>query len=142
MELQKRKSTYVNRKNFKMDLQKINTEPYKDRKDILEKTVEQITKDFSTFGLNVSFSGNYGLVYEELFGQLHKHILNLLETHVEKLHALLYHIDVDEKKIHLEEQKHPGWTYSEIVTELTLYRELKKVVIREYIKENPDWIHQ
>lgn len=125
-----------------MDIQKINTNLYKDRTDILEKTVAQIIKDFSTFGLEVHFSGNYAMAYEELFGHLHHHILSLLETKVEKLHALLYHIDVDDRKIQSEQQKHPGWSYSEVVTELTLFRELKKVVIREYIKENPDWINE
>jgi|AntRauTorckE6833_2_1112554.scaffolds.fasta_scaffold01658_3 hypothetical protein len=125
-----------------MDIQKINTDLYKNRSDILVKTVDQITKDFSTFGLEVRFSGNYAIAYEELFGHLHSHMLRLLESDVEKLHALLYHIDVDERKIRAEQSRHPGWSYSEVVTELTLYRELKKVVIREYIKENPDWLNQ
>lgn len=123
-------------------LERINTEAYKSRIDIIEKTAKQVIKDFATFGLEVHFTGNEAMAYEELSEQLYRHIYTMMEQETEKLQSLLYHIDVNEKAVHQTLQAHPDWTYSEMVTEMILYRELKKVVTREYIKENPDWINQ
>lgn len=123
-------------------LEKINTDPYKSRADIIEKTANQVIKDFATFGLEVHFSGNAAMAYDELSDQLYGHITVMVNNHIEKLQALLYHIDVNEKAIRRAQEEHPDWSYSELVTEMILYRELKKVAIREYIKENPDWINQ
>lgn len=123
-------------------LEKINTDPYKSRADINEKTSKQVIKDFATFGLEVHFSGNAAMAYDELSDQLYRHITVMVDNYIEKLQALLYHIDVNEKDIHRAQVEHPEWNYSELITDLILYRELKKVAIREYIKENPDWINQ
>ncbi|HKK09653.1 MAG TPA: hypothetical protein VJ939_02400 [Bacteroidales bacterium] len=123
-------------------LEKINTDPYKSRADIIEKTANQVIKDFATFGLEVHFSGDAAMAYNELSIQLYGHITVMVENHIEKLQALLYHIDVNEKAIRRALEEYPDWSYAEIVTEMILQRELKKVAIREYIKENPDWINQ
>lgn len=123
-------------------LERINTEPYKSRPDIIEKTANQVIKDFATFGLDVRFTGNLAMAYEELSEQLYVHISRMIDLETEKLQALLYHVDVNENAIFKALQEHPDWTYSEMVTEMILFRELKKVVTRIYIKENPDWINQ
>lgn len=123
-------------------LEKMNTDLYKSCVDIIEKTANQVIKDFGTFGLEVHFSGNTALAYDELFKQLHRHVIGMVENHIEKLRALLYHIDVNEKALRRAQEEHTDWGYAEIVTAMILQRELKKVAVREYIKENPDWINQ
>lgn len=115
---------------------------YRDKPDFIAMTARQVIKDFATFGMAVAFSGDREMAYEELFGQLEKHVRWMLEHDLQKLQALLYQIDVDESKIHSEQLNNPGWDYSQVVTELILFRELKKVVLRQYIKENPGWFNQ
>jgi len=125
-----------------MELQNLNLDNYKKRADIIGKTADQVIKDCSTFGIDVYFTGFTEWAYEELFEQLEQNISEMLNVYPEKLWALLYHIDVDKDKVERESLKYTDWSYAEVVTELILYRELKKVVTREYIKENPDWLNQ
>ncbi len=125
-----------------MELQNLNLEAYKKRADIIGKTADQVIKDCSTFGIEIHFSGFTEWAYDELFEQLEQNISEMINVYPEKLSALLYHIDVDNNKIQRESMKYTDWTYAEVVTELVLYRELKKVVTREYIKENPDWLNE
>ena len=53
-------------------------ETYKKKEEIIKLTAEQIIKDFSQFGLDVSFSGVVQYAYNELFEQLLEHIILLL----------------------------------------------------------------
>ena len=113
-------------------------ENYKKKEEIIKLTAEQIIKDFNQFGLDVSFSGVIQYAYNELFEQLQKHIVKLLNTNTQKLYSLLYQIDLSENKIRNIYGDNPERNLSEIITELVLDRELKKVVTRIYFKENPD----
>jgi len=98
-------------------------------------TAEQVRKDFALFGMEVYFSGNISLAYEELFEQLKVYIEELLNHNYEKLMALLYQIDVTQKELTQKDPKHNFKTIPEIITHKILERELKKVLTREYFKE-------
>jgi hypothetical protein len=98
----------------------------------------QIEKDFDQFGLEVNFSGDVQNAYDELFSQLNQHISDLLDRDYHRLILLLYQIDVSEKQIITTEQNFPDVPKSEVLTELIILRELKKVIIRNYFKENPN----
>jgi len=98
-------------------------------------TAEQVRKDFALFGMEVYFSGNISLAYEELFEQLKVYIEELLNHNYEKLMALLYQIDVTQKELTQKDSKHNFKTIPEIITHKILERELKKVLTREYFKE-------
>ena len=113
-------------------------ENYKKKEEIIRLTAAQIIKDFNQFGLEVCFSGIPAYAYEELYKQLLLHIVDLLNFNTQKLYSLLYQIDLSEHKIRNIYQENPDRELSEIVTELILDRELKKVVTRIYFKENPD----
>jgi hypothetical protein len=69
-------------------------------------------------------------VFSELFSQTEPFIRKLIATHYEKLLQLLYRIDVNEKLI--AEAVNEGKNISGEITRLILYRELQKVVIRNY----------
>lgn len=125
-----------------MEQKNLNLEPYKQKAEIVEKTAQQVIKDFNTFGIQIFFSGFSEWAYDELFDQLEQNISEMLSSYPEKLWALLYHIDVDKNRIDRESLNYSDWSYAEVITELILYRELKKVVTREYIKENPDWLKE
>ncbi|MDY6800024.1 MAG: hypothetical protein SVU94_02225 [Bacteroidota bacterium] len=98
-------------------------------------TAEQVRKDFAMFGMDIVFSGNASLVYEELFNQLIVHIEQLFNNDYEKLISLLYQIDVNQKELIKPDPKQNFKTVPEIITHKILERELKKVLTRIYFKE-------
>ena len=99
-------------------------------------TAEQVRKDFAMFGMEVNFSGDINFAYEELFQQLRVHIEELLSTDSEKLMSLLYQIDLSEKELAKVDPGIQFETVPELITHKVLERELKKVLIRTYFKEN------
>ena len=117
-------------------------EPYKNQEAVIRQTVEQIIKDFAMFGMDVEFPKDMAMVYPDIFHQLEGHISDLLSRNVQKLMSLLYQIDIPEKSIHDSWESHPEYTQAQVITELVIYRELKKVVFRNYYKnyklQNPD----
>ncbi|SFE15027.1 hypothetical protein [Thermophagus xiamenensis] len=104
------------------------------REELIRKTIDQIIKDFAEFDLNISFSGEVNDFYDHLFAQMLEHITNLLANHQEKLFNLLYRIDVNMNDIDKYEQQMPEVPYNNLLTELILHRELKKVMTREYFR--------
>lgn len=109
-------------------------EPYKAETEIIRMTVEQIRKDFAMFGLDISFPMRMNMVYEELFSQLDAHVSQLLTVNVQKLMALLYQIDIPERNIMEAWEAHPEFSHAQVIAELIIYRELKKVIFRNYYK--------
>ena len=120
------------------DLKNLSIEPYRDRAEIIRQVAAQIEKDFDQFGMDVKFSGEINDAYTELFSQLREHLIHLLDRDYHRLVLLLYQIDVSEKQIRDTELKYPDVPKSDLLTELIILRELKKVLIRNYFKENPD----
>lgn len=98
-------------------------------------TAEQVRKDFAMFGMEVNFSGNTTIAYEELFEQLERYVNKMLDNNYEKLMSLLYQIDISEKELTKSDPNFKFETVAEIVTHKILERELKKVLIRTYFKE-------
>lgn len=120
------------------DLKNLSIEPYRNREEVIRQVAAQIEKDFDQFGLEVNFSGEIKNAYEELFSQLNEHLSKLLDRDYHRLILLLYQIDVSENQIIRTELNFPDVPKSELLTELIILRELKKVLIRNYFKENPD----
>jgi hypothetical protein len=119
-------------------LEPIDIELYKGKKEVIRQTVEQVKKDFAMFGMEVEFTGNSEMAYGEMFEQLAAHVSHLLEIDPHRLSALIYQVDLGENKIMESTSLHPDWTLTEVITELVIHRELKKVLIRNYYKNNPD----
>lgn len=117
-----------------MPLEQLDLSPYKLQADIIQQTIHQIIKDFSTFGMEIYFTGNVAMAYEEVYRQLSGFIETLIMHDFHKLLALLYQIDLDDETIIKAEEGHPETTRHELIAELILYRELRKVVYRNYYK--------
>jgi hypothetical protein len=109
-------------------------EPYKAEEAVIRQTVQQIRKDFGMFGLDIDFPLNFSMVYNDLVRFVGAHIESLLSGNLQKLSALLYQVDIDEKKIIEAWESHPELTRGEVITELLIYRELHKVIFRNYYK--------
>jgi len=119
-------------------LESFDIELYKTKTEVIGKTVDQFIKDFTMFGMDIEFTGNTALAYEEMFIQLTSHVSRLLEIDSHRLSALLYQVDLGENKVMESSVLHPEWSLPEVITELIIHRELKKVLIRNYYKNNPD----
>lgn len=119
-------------------MENFDLEPYKSRTDIIHQTVQQIMKDFLMFGMEIHFTGHTEMAYNEMFSQLSRHIQFLLETDNNRLNALLYQVDLNEKLIHDSIRQHSEWSYPDIITELVIHRELKKVIFRNYYKNQKE----
>lgn len=109
-------------------------EPFKAQEMVLRQTVEQIQKDFGMFGLDIDFPMEFNMIYDNLVRYVGYHIETLLVVNTQKLGALLYQIDVGENEIIKAWEEHPEFTKAEVITELLIYRELKKVIFRNYYK--------
>jgi hypothetical protein len=107
----------------------------RNNEDIVRQTAKQIIKDFALFGLTIEFPSDIKYAYHELFSQLENQIFYLLETNNTKILSLLYQIDIPEKMIQKKATALPNQSLSEVITELVLVRELKKVLTRLYFKD-------
>ena len=104
--------------------------PYLNRLDILEDTAKQVIKDFGMVGLNVNFSGNPETAYQELTHQVLPLIEKLQKENARSFYSLMYRIDLSEVQIKKAVEASKDRSFSEIVTELVLQRELLKVIFR------------
>lgn len=109
-------------------------EPYKDQADIVEKTAGQIAKDFALFGLPIDFTGNSDWAYIELFNQMCPIIDRLIHRDYPRLLSLLYQIDLSPITIKTAREENPDMPENEMLAQLIIYREFKKVVMRMYFK--------
>ncbi len=105
--------------------------PYLNRLDILQDTAQQVIKDFGMVGLKINFSGNPQAAYQELTQQILPHIEKLQHENFQNFYNLMYRIDVSEIQIKKAVEASKDRSFSEIVTDLILKRELIKVVFRK-----------
>ena len=120
------------------DYNNIRISKYRDKVDILKQVAAQIGKDFYQFGFEVEFSGEPEGAYCELFDQVNQHVEFMLSQDYHRLILLLYQIDLSEKEIIKNELKYPNVAKHQLLAEMIIQRELKKVLMRNYFKENPD----
>ena len=104
------------------------------RNDLIIETGRQIQKDFGEFGLEITFSGKAEFFYEELFDQMKKHITDIISESLERFMNFLYRIDINESQISLYKSELPEKNFEEVLTELIIHRELKKVITRDYFR--------
>ena len=107
-------------------------EPYKNQKEIVEKTAMQIIKDFALFGMKIELTEGFEWNYDALFSQLQPAIDRLLHNDYPRLLSLLYQIDLSPASINKARIEQPDLPETELIPALIIYREFKKVVFRMY----------
>ncbi len=117
-----------------------NVSSHFDRAEIVIETAEQIMKDFGMFGVEIKFSGDTNHAYEELHQQLIEQITLLIERNYDLLLSVLYQVDITEREIAKAERELPHYNNVEIIAHQVIVRDLKKVLLRRYFKNNPDSI--
>lgn len=108
---------------------KIDTSVYKNNKDFLLKTIEQLEKDLGSEGYSIRIKRR-NISYEDIIHQTLPIVEKLLNKDIFKLQQLIYRIDLPENIFIniIEKSSEPA---SEL-TQLIIQRELLKVVIRNY----------
>lgn len=109
-----------------------------DTAEIVQQTAEQIMKDFGMFGVEITYSGNTGGAYNELHSQLVAQITALMERRSELLWSVLYQVDISDRAIRKAEEELPHYTYIEVIAHEVIARELKKVLLRRYFKQQDE----
>lgn len=109
--------------------------PYDMDAAIIEQTAQQLIKDFAEFSITIEFKGMASTPYQELFNQVLPYIELMLRNNSSMFTALLYRIDVNEKDIKRANLDYPGIPFPELVTDLILRRELKKVLTKRYFSK-------
>lgn len=107
---------------------------YRNDKELVELTSLQIKKDFALFGLTINYSENMDYSWKEVFDELEIQIRRLLEINSAKILSLLYQIDIPEDKIIQRAEEQKERQLSDVVSEMIMERELKKVLTRLYFK--------
>ncbi len=112
------------------------------KNDLIIETGYQIQKDFGEFGLEVKFSGNASSFYEELFDQMKDHVEQLMAESMERFMHFLYRIDISQHNIAQYEKEMEEDDIHVVLTELIIHRELKKVITRDYFRQQTKDIDQ
>ncbi len=102
--------------------------PYSINSALAAETVSRTRKDFESFGLFISFSGNTQDAYRELMEQLIPFFERLLKNNRQKLMQVLYRIDISESKLSGMTKKFPRSGLPEIIAHLVIEREMQKVI--------------
>ncbi len=102
--------------------------------EIVKETAEQIMKDFGMFGVEITFSGNTDQAYYELHHQLVEQISVLIERNYELLLSVLYQVDISDREIDRTTRELPHYSHIEIIAHQVIVRDLKKVLLRRYFK--------
>lgn len=111
-----------------------NVADYLNRAEIVQETAEQIIKDFGMFGVEITFSGNTLQAYYELHEQLISEITRLVKTKNDLLLSILYQVDITNREIVKAGQDLPHYNNIEIIAHQVIARDLKKVLLRRYFK--------
>lgn len=99
----------------------------------MQRTADQLEKDFSSAGVALSLGREGDWSFDKLHEQLLPEITQLVNTSFEQLLSLLYRIDVPEKRI--AEASQSGGPLASAITTLVIQRELMKVLLREWMKQ-------
>lgn len=101
---------------------------------LIEQTAQQIIKDFNGYGIELSFNNMTENAYDELHHNIEPVVKKLLSYNATLLMELLYRIDIKESSLS-EDVSTQDESASDRITRLIIYRELKKVVTRNYFSK-------
>ena len=113
---------------MKSIIKKEDLEKAKNNEQIIRETAEQIIKDFMLFGLEITFSGNLNMIYDELFNQMEYQVNELIVKDYTKLLSLLYQIDLSEKFLNKNNLPTQYESEAAFISNLIIQRELVKVL--------------
>ncbi len=112
-------------------MQELIPDIYRHDLEVIRNTAQQVIKDFGMAGIKIEFSGNPLNAYQELIEQTLPGLRNLYQQNQASFMALLYRIDVEEKRVKQLSNTYTGTVFFEHLAKLVIEREFIKVVIRK-----------
>jgi len=116
------------------DIRTSNVRMHLDNEEIILETIQQISKDFGMFGVDLNFCGNIDHAYGELHRQLVIQVENLLTNQSELLMSILYQVDISHHDLTRTQIFFPEYSQVEIIAHEIIFRDLKKVLFRRYFR--------
>jgi hypothetical protein len=110
----------------------MNIEHYRRDLEIIRLTADQLIRDFQIFGKEINFSGNELTAYDELKNQVAPFLFELYQNQSTTFQALLYRIDISEKKFRVLLDESSKSNFAEKLAELVIQREFQKVLTKKY----------
>jgi hypothetical protein len=112
----------------------MNSIPEKYRNDIsiIRDTARQISRDFNIEGIEITFSGNDQLAFEEFKMQITPLISKIFNHDRIAFQALLYRIDINEKDYKKALSKIDSKEFESELAELIIRREFQKILTKRY----------
>jgi hypothetical protein len=117
-----------------MNSQPLLPEEYRHDLQIIRETGEQVMRDFQNEDLKIIFSGDNFKAFDELKNQLIPFIRNMQKS-ISGLNAMLYRVDISESELRTA-MKNSTQSNEELLAELIIRREFKKVLTRRYFKKS------
>ncbi|MEN6452941.1 MAG: hypothetical protein ABFD10_01710 [Prolixibacteraceae bacterium] len=111
-----------------------NVRTHLDNEEIILETIQQISKDFGMFGIDLNFRGDIDHAYMELHRQLVVQVQELLTNQSELLMSILYQVDISHHDLTRTQIFFPDYNQVEIIAHEIIFRDLKKVLFRRYFK--------
>jgi hypothetical protein len=118
------------------EIRNTNLESFIDKKEIISALIVQISKDLGMYGIELHFEENIKITYQILHSELVSKIENLFKNDSSRLFSILYRVDISEKDLAMAGTDLPDYNHTEIVAHQIIKRELKKVLIRKFYKND------
>lgn len=116
------------------EIRNTNLEIFLDKQEIVKVLIAQISKDLGMYGIELHFEENTKITYQILHNELVSKIENLFKNESSRLFSILYRVDISEKDLAMAGGDLPDYNQTEIVAHQIIKRELKKVLIRKFYK--------
>lgn len=116
------------------DIRTSNVRAHLDNEEIILETIQQISKDFGMFGIDLNFRGDIDHAYMELHRQLVVQVRDLLTNQSELLMSILYQVDISHHDLTRTQIFFPDYDQVEIIAHEIIFRDLKKVLFRRYFR--------
>lgn len=107
--------------------------PYYTKALFMQRTARQLEKDFNAAGIELAIAPSESTSLDALVAVIAPVVQQLMRQSFEQLMALLYRIDVPEKAV--ARATTAGQALAESVAKLIIERELKKVLVREWMAQ-------
>jgi len=120
-----------------MTLQQITNEninQFLDKTEIIQETIDQITKDFGLFGIELNLPKANLDAYRDLLDELSSNISSMVHNEHSRLMSVLYQVDITEQHIRKGERELPNYSLVEVIAHQIIARDLQKVLSRRYYK--------
>lgn len=98
-------------------------------------TIAQIEKDFSSCGVELKLEAQTPINYSDLTRNLSLSLDKVIREESHLFYQLLYRIDLNEASVTNEVKSNPNRNHAEVIAEMIIEREAKKVYLRTLFKK-------